>query len=55
MSNYYSNNELQDMSDARYMRLHNNHSVFETNPYEDEEVLPLIDLEEDHKSDEGFF
>ena len=35
------------------MYLHNNYSVFETNSSQDEESLPLIDLEEDHKSDEG--
>ena len=56
MSFHYSNNELQDMSDIRYMRLHMNHSILETNTIqeEEEEAHQFINLEEDHKSDEGF-
>ena len=37
------------------MRMYNNYSVFEANSSQDEEALPLIDLEEDHKSDEGYY
>ena len=43
------------MGDIRYMRLHMNHSILETNTIqEEEEAHQFINLEEDHKSDEGF-
>ena len=51
----YNSNELKDMSGTTYIPLHNNPSILEANSFQDEEACPLIDLEEDHKLDEGLF
>ena len=54
MSKYNSTNELKDMSDTRYVPLHSKSSILESNYFQDEEASPLINLEEDHKLNEGF-